>query len=477
MNKILITCMLAGAVLSAAAQAPTLEPLFRVDMDMGSWTSAALVFTADGNAIMRPEPERGVIRYWDAWNGERVKDVAVLAIIGSAGLGGPATTLSGDALALHPDGNVIAVRVGDSVFFIDPERGSTALCGSVGPVSDILEGAFFNAAGNILVTGGHSGRTLKVWDVNGGSLLAKIDKGINYLALQPESGRIAYVGWDDTVRIVDTWATPIASFEGNGPLAFSPDGKLLAFRTPGSGIQLYSPDIGQVVQTLKWVLIPRRLAFSPDGGQLAIAYDDQNVRVWDVETGAYLQTLQEFEDGIVSLAYSPDGSRLGVATWQQVSVWPADFSVKRATVQSSSRQYSSTGEFDYGPKMAFDGDRKTTWCEGVVGDGIGETMTVLLSGEIVVDEIRVMPGYFDARYWADNNRVKRLSVRTERQTFDLPCPNEMSIQRFAFQEPLHFERITFEIAEVYRGDKWQDTCLSEMQFYHRGERIEFQIVE
>ena len=40
------------------------------------------------------------------------------------------------------------------------------------------------------------------------------------------------------------------------------------------------------------------------------------------------------------------------------------------------------------------------------GDGIGETIAVALSSEITVDEIRIMPGHFDARYWADNDRIR-----------------------------------------------------------------------
>ncbi len=129
-------------------------------------------------------------------------------------------------------------------------------------------------------------------------------------------------------------------------------------------------------------------------------------------------------------------------------------------------------KYFYYPELAFDGDRETAWTEGVEGDGIGEWIRIELESEITVDSIGVMPGYFDARWWKDNNRIKRIKVKTDKHSFDLSCKDEMKTQKLSFKNHIKLREITFEIAEVYRDAKWKDTCISEIIFYLKGSEIE-----
>jgi dipeptidyl aminopeptidase/acylaminoacyl peptidase len=79
------------------------------------------------------------------------------------------------------------------------------------------------------------------------------------------------------------------------------------------------------------------VCFSPDGGRLASAswgYDEQKkqpygeVRVWDAKTGQELLTLKEHTREVLSVCFSPDGSRLATASGEyrkpgKVQVWDA----------------------------------------------------------------------------------------------------------------------------------------------------------
>ncbi len=71
------------------------------------------------------------------------------------------------------------------------------------------------------------------------------------------------------------------------------------------------------------------------------------------------------------------------------------------------------GKYHYGPDMAFDGNRETAWVEGKSDSGIGEFIELSLNRAMTIDTIAVMPGFFVARYFKTNNRVKRLKVRAE----------------------------------------------------------------
>src|SRR5262249_567180 len=51
-------------------------------------------------------------------------------------------------------------------------------------------------------------------------------------------------------------------------------------------------------------------AFSPDGKQLVSGSEDRTACIWEVATGKALHRLSDHEGHVVSVAYTPDGSRI-----------------------------------------------------------------------------------------------------------------------------------------------------------------------
>src|SRR5262245_35930198 len=139
------------------------------------------------------------------------------------------------------------------------------------------------------------------------------------------------------------------------PIAFSPDSRLLVTNTSGPiPAGLGAADSGQQMDTLRlWeiasgtelLLLPggnssvRAVAFSRDGRVLAFSGPSQDIRLWDLRRGKEVRRLTGFAADVTSLAFSPDGSRLvsGLSD-STLLVWDlAEIQASRKTVSLSEK--------------------------------------------------------------------------------------------------------------------------------------------
>ena len=108
----------------------------------------------------------------------------------------------------------------------------------------------------------------------------------------------------------------------------------------------------------------------------------------------------------------------------------------------------------------------TPWVEGVKGDGIGEGFTIECNSknEPLGPYLFIMNGYisYNKPYlYKQNNRVKQLKVTGLKSgktkvlnILDTPHPQTLDISFITMAED-----IRIEIADVYKGTKYDDTCL------------------
>jgi WD40 repeat protein len=169
-------------------------------------------------------------------------------------------------------------------------------------------------------------KTMKVWDAATGkeSWTCKVDGGAS-LGWSPDSSRVATAGPGLQIRDAASGKETLTLGKPagwGGPLAWSPDGRLLAVNSSGQGIKILDPLSGNETCTLGspsaspvwrlhggaavWLL----LAWQPHGRWLASAHFDHAVRLWDTVTGQEIATLQGHADEVDGLAWSPDGTRL-----------------------------------------------------------------------------------------------------------------------------------------------------------------------
>jgi len=134
-----------------------------------------------------------------------------------------------------------------------------------------------------------------------------------------------------------------ARFSGIGlaPLAFSPDGQLLAV-AGFKGVNVWRVTDGQLIYAFLTVFLPRSLslAFSPDGKLLAVGCTDDTVRIYSIADGKLKRVLGKpapwwSGSGVRSLAFSPDGKLLAMAIRNKVVIWKVESGERIQTLQTN----------------------------------------------------------------------------------------------------------------------------------------------
>lgn len=123
--------------------------------------------------------------------------------------------------------------------------------------------------------------------------------------------------------------------------------------------------------------------------------------------------------------------------------------------------------FNYAADNIIDADTSTCWAEGVDGSGIGEIIEIGSNKTLEFNTIIINNGYCKSeRLFNENNRAKKL-----RLTFDdgesviLNLKDGYSNFKNSFDMPkVKTKSITIEIVDVYKGSKWDDTCISDIIF-------------
>ncbi|WP_282069993.1 NADase-type glycan-binding domain-containing protein [Olleya namhaensis] len=124
---------------------------------------------------------------------------------------------------------------------------------------------------------------------------------------------------------------------------------------------------------------------------------------------------------------------------------------------------------------------QTAWVEGVKGYGIGESVTFsFVPNHPRLTTIKIANGYIKSKTtWRNNSRVKKLKLYINDTVYGVINLKDLyALQSIRLDKPIGYSqrkdqeklktlpnwKIKFEILEVYKGDKYEDTALSQIFF-------------
>jgi WD40 repeat protein/tRNA A-37 threonylcarbamoyl transferase component Bud32 len=138
---------------------------------------------------------------------------------------------------------------------------------------------------------------------------------IGQLVLSPDGSLLSTAEWGPARTAVKIWSFPSGRLfatpetdDAAGSVAFSPNGKLLAFGTRSHGLKVWDIETHQEKTSFPGRYGQYRgsvLLFSPDGTTLAAASGDE-ILLWNIEEKTLSMTLKGHWAGVTSLVFSPD---------------------------------------------------------------------------------------------------------------------------------------------------------------------------
>jgi len=305
-------------------------------------TRQSFAFSPDGKILASgsaayDRPENG-IEFWSVETGEKLAILEPDILV--------------DSVAFSPDGLVLAagIATGTKVqngFIIDGFmvrvwnwKTGEKLMQLEGYDSDI-ENLAFSPNGEMLVSGsdsrGDAAHTLRFWDTATGNLINIVEYGGGPIAFSPDGATMVFKSdiyqarwWNIMER------ASVYEFEDYGAsissLSLSPDMKTLASGSTGNSslrdnaVRLWDITTGSGKAVLEGHAgHVTTVAFSADGKLLASSSLDATVRVWDMSTLQTKETLSGFEKAAYAVAFDPDGKLLASGDQEgTITLWDVE---------------------------------------------------------------------------------------------------------------------------------------------------------
>lgn len=239
-------------------------------------------------------------------------------------------------IALSPDGNqIIAALSSNTVGILDVETGEI-LRQYEGIASAVLD---VSPDGQLVISNARGAHPI-LWNFETGEIIHQFDETTDVfgpVAFSPDGQLLAIVAaasesnalilWDTTTnseiyRLVDLPLTP--------DIEFSPDSQLLAMGTLGEGVRVVFASNGDVAYEFKDYQTAdgtvnndsSAVSFSADGEQLASAWNGTDIALWDFGTSAYT-SVGSHESLVWRIVFSSDGSLWSSSYDGKVNKWVA----------------------------------------------------------------------------------------------------------------------------------------------------------
>ncbi|MET0502780.1 MAG: TIR domain-containing protein [Candidatus Binatia bacterium] len=323
-----------------------------------------------------------------------------------------------ESVAFSPDGRVLATAANGIIklWSVAEELGYAS---SLSAHRSRLNAVAFSPNGALLGTGGEEG-TVRLWDLGSRKELKHFElgagsKGVLALAFSPIGKRVATTGNIGTkVWNLETGGIDYADQDSGEALVFLPDGAQLVL---ANGRGIFRIDLSKRTKIRFSRQRSEAVAISPDGKTLATAWgsagpSESDVLLWSVSNGQRLCALKGHDQGVLSLSFSPDGTRLASGGYgSYVKIWNVAACNEHATLAERAGSVNS---------LKFSPDGKTL-AVGYGTIGLAEDGSVVLWNTATWEELLTLPaGMRNVRSVAFSPTANMLAAGGDDAVIDAP---------------------------------------------------------
>ena len=228
----------------------------------------------------------------------------------------------------------------------------------------------------------------------------------------------------------------------------------------------------------KWNQVVTGKYGAEDNANIQVDENNQPIYVYEwngksVDKDEYQASLKDaFGEGVLTVLDTDTVTSTYIDQEIREIDTTVDFDKPRVIESWSSMGASSflhENENEHAAGDAFDEDDSTAWIEGVEGQGVGEDWYMRWNQTCLVKGIKIKAGYQkDEDTYYKNSRPKMISLDFSRgmgrqQKYVLDDVDGEQIIRF--EKPEKFSEISIIIESVYEGSEYDNTCITEVEFF------------